>query len=55
VYLLAIGGLGAKISQTVKENKTICYEHLGTEAIRQLKVIEFPAIVAIDSKGNSVF
>lgn len=55
VYLLAIGGLGAKISQTVKENKTICYEHLGTEAIRKLKVIEFPAIVAIDSKGNSVF
>lgn len=54
VYLLAIGGLGAKLSQTVIENKTIAYEHLGTEAIRELKVKDFPAIVAIDSSGNSV-
>ena len=55
VYLLAIGGLGAKLSQTVKSNKTIAYEHLGTEAVRELEVVDFPAIVAIDSKGNSVF
>ena len=54
VYLLAIGGLGAKLSQTVKESKTIAYEHLGTEAIRALKVVDFPAIVAIDSQGNSI-
>ncbi|MGE4572215.1 MAG: Fe-S-containing hydro-lyase [Candidatus Izemoplasmatales bacterium] len=55
VYLLAIGGLGAKLSQTVKENITIAYPHLESEAIRQLKVVEFPAIVAIDSLGQSVF
>ncbi len=55
VYLLAIGGLGAKLSQTVIENKTIAYPHLESEAVRQLKVVDFPAIVAIDSEGNSVF
>ncbi|MDA3932229.1 MAG: FumA C-terminus/TtdB family hydratase beta subunit [Tenericutes bacterium] len=55
VYLLAIGGLGAKLSQTVKENKVIAYSHLESEAVRQLKVVDFPAIVAIDSKGNTVF
>lgn len=54
VYLLAIGGLGAKLSQTVKSNKTIAYEDLGTEAIRELVVEDFPAIVAIDSKGHSI-
>ena len=55
VYLLAIGGLGAKLSQTVVESKLIAYSHLDSEAVRQLKVVEFPAIVAIDSKGNTVF
>jgi fumarate hydratase subunit beta len=54
VYLLAIGGLGAKLSQTVKENKTIAYDDLGTEAIRELKVVDFPAIVAIDASGKSI-
>ena len=54
VYLLAIGGLGAKLSQTVISNKVIAYDDLGTEAIRKLEVVDFPAIVAIDSKGNTV-
>ena len=54
VYLLAIGGLGAKLSQTVKANTTIAYEDLGPEAIRKLEVIDFPAIVAIDSNGHSI-
>lgn len=55
MYLLAIGGIGAKLSQTVLENKLIAYEHLQSEAIRRLKVKDFPAIVAIDCQGNSIF
>lgn len=55
VYLLAIGGLGAKLSQTVVENQCIAYADLESEAIFRLKVVDFPAIVAIDSKGNSLF
>lgn len=55
IYLLAIGGIGAKLSQCVTSNETIAYEHLQSEAIRKLEVVDFPAIVAIDYKGNSIF
>jgi fumarate hydratase subunit beta len=55
VYLLAIGGIGAKLSQCVVENTLVAYEELQSEAIRKLKVIDFPAIVAIDYQGNSIF
>lgn len=55
VYLLAIGGIGAKLSQCVVENELIAYPELQSEAIRRLKVIDFPAIVAIDSLGNSIY
>ena len=33
----------------------IAYENLGTEAIRRLKVADFPAIIAYDCFGNSVY
>jgi len=55
LYLLAIGGLGAKLSQCVIENELVAFEHLQSEAIRRLKVVDFPAIVAIDYQGNSIF
>ncbi|MDY0024089.1 MAG: Fe-S-containing hydro-lyase [Candidatus Izemoplasmatales bacterium] len=55
LYLMAIGGIGAKLAQCVVENELIAYEHLQSEAIRRLKVVDFPAIVAIDYKGNSIF
>ncbi len=55
VYLMAIGGIGAKLSKTVKKAKVIAYDDLGAEAIRKLEVVDFPAIVAIDSLGNTMF
>lgn len=55
VYLMAIGGIGAKLSKTVKKADVIAYDDLGAEAIRRLEVIDFPAIVAIDSSGNKIF
>jgi fumarate hydratase subunit beta len=33
----------------------ICYEDLGTEAIRRYTVEDFPCIVAIDSEGGNVY
>jgi fumarate hydratase subunit beta len=33
----------------------IAYEDLGTEAIRRLEVAEFPAIVAYDSHGETIY
>lgn len=55
VYLAAIGGTGALLSKCVKKAKIIAFEDLGTEAIYSLTVENFPAIVAIDTKGNNLF
>lgn len=54
VYFGAIGGCGAIISKCVKSSKVIAYDDLGTEAIRQLTVENFPAVVVIDSNGNKI-
>ena len=54
VYFGAIGGAGALISKSVTEVETICYDDLGTEAIRKLTVTDFSVTVVIDSKGNSI-
>ncbi len=55
VHLLTIGGAGALLSKFIKGCRVIGYEDLGTEAIRELVVEDFPAIVAYDSEGNSVY
>lgn len=55
VYLIAIGGIGAKLSQTVIKNTLVAYEELQAEAVHKLEVKDFPAIVAIDYLGNSIF
>ena len=55
VYLAAIGGIAALMSACVTEVRTIAFEDLGTEAIRELTVHELPLVVAIDSLGGSVY
>jgi len=55
VYFAAIGGAAALLAGTVVESEIIAYEDLGAEAIRKLIVKDFPVIVAIDSKGNSLY
>lgn len=55
VYLAAIGGAGAYISDSIKECEIIAYEDLGTEAVRKLKVEKLKLTVAIDSKGNNIY
>ncbi len=55
VHLAAIGGAGALLSKQITASEILAYEDLGTEAIRQLTVIEFPAVVAYDCHGNSVY
>ncbi len=54
VYFAAIGGAAALISKSIKKVEVLAYEDLGTEAIYRFEVEDFPAIVAIDSHGNSV-
>ncbi len=55
VYFGAIGGAGALIAESVKSQKNIAYEDLGTEAIRLLEVEDFPAVVIIDAEGNNLY
>ena len=55
LYLGAIGGAGAVLSQFVKKLEVIAYEDLGTEAIRRLEVEGFPAIVLYDCHGGDLY
>ncbi|MCR5255927.1 MAG: Fe-S-containing hydro-lyase [Acetatifactor sp.] len=55
VYFAAVGGAGALLSKSITESKVIAYDDLGTEAIRELKVKDFPVIVVIDSEGNNLY
>ena len=55
VYFGAIGGLGAKLSMCIKNQKIIAYESLGTEALREIYVEKFPAIVIINCDGESIY
>ena len=54
-YFVAIGGAAALLAKRITASKVIAYDDLGTEAIRQLTVVDFPVIVAIDTKGRSIF
>lgn len=55
VYLVAVGGAAALISKRIRKAEIIAYEDLGTEAIRRLEVVDFPAIVANDAFGGDLF
>ena len=55
VYLAAMGGAGALMGRCVKAARIVCYDDLGCEAIRELKVENMPLTVVIDSQGNDLY
>jgi len=55
VYFAAVGGAGALLSKCIKESEVICYDDLGAEAIRKLKVEDFPIIVVADCYGSNLY
>lgn len=55
IYFAAIGGAAALIAKSIKKEELLCYEDLGTEAMRRYTVEDFPCIVAIDCEGNNVY
>jgi len=55
VYFVTYGGCGAYLSRFVRKSEVFAYSELGPEAIYKLEVEGFPAIVAIDTKGNSLY
>lgn len=55
VYFAAVGGAGALLSRSIVSSRLVSYEDLGTEAIRELQVKDFPVVVVIDSQGNDLY
>jgi fumarate hydratase subunit beta len=55
VYLSAVGGAGALISKSIESSEVIAYPELGPEAIRRVKVKDFPCIVINDMYGGDLY
>lgn len=55
VYLAAVGGAGALISKSIVGSEVIAYPELGPEAIRRIKVKDFPCIVINDMYGGDLY
>ena len=55
VYLCAIGGAGALAAKCITSLEVIAFPELGCESIKKLEFNNFPLIVGIDCKGNSLF
>lgn len=55
-YLGSIGGPAAILAQNnIKSIKCLEYPELGMEAIYQIDVVNFPAFILVDDKGNDFF
>jgi fumarate hydratase subunit beta len=55
VYLAALGGAGALAAQCIQSAETVCWEDLGSEAIRRLVVKDMPLTVVADSVGGNLY
>lgn len=55
VYFIAPSGCGALLANKIISNHLVGFNDLGPEAIYKLEVKYFPLIVAIDSKGRSIY
>jgi fumarate hydratase subunit beta len=53
VYLAAIGGLGALLAKQISQARVAAYPDLGPEALFELELIAFPAVVIIDRLGQN--
>ncbi len=55
VYFGATGGAGALLSTCIKEAKLVAFPEMGPEALRELKVENFPLLVINDSVGGELY
>jgi len=55
-YLGSIGGPAAILAQNcIKKVEMVEYAELGMEAIWRIEVVDFPAFIVVDDKGNDFF
>jgi fumarate hydratase, class I len=55
-YLGSIGGPAARLAQDcIKKVEVLEYPELGMEAVWKIDVVDFPAFIVVDDKGNDFF
>jgi fumarate hydratase class I len=55
-YLGSIGGAAANLAEhCIKKVEVVEYPELGMEAIWRIEVVDFPAFIVVDDKGNDFF
>ena len=55
-YLGSVGGAAAGLAQNhIKKVEVLEYPELGMEAIWRIEVVDFPAFIIVDDKGNDFF
>jgi fumarate hydratase class I len=55
-YLGSIGGPAARLAQDcIRHVEVLEYPELGMEAVWRIEVVDFPAFIVIDDKGNDFF
>ena len=55
VYFAAIGGAGALYGKSILKSELVAFPDLLSEAVRKLEVEDFPAVVAMDCYGKTVY
>ena len=55
-YLGSIGGPAARLAKDcIKKVEVLEYPELGMEAVWRIEVVDFPAFIVVDDKGNDFF
>jgi fumarate hydratase class I len=55
-YLGSIGGPAARLAKDcIKKVEVLEYQELGMEAVWRIEVVDFPAFIVVDDKGNDFF
>lgn len=55
VYFAALGGAGALMASCVQQAVLVCWEDLGSEAVRRLTVRDMPLTVVLDTVGGDLY
>lgn len=55
VYFAAVGGAAALLATRVAAVEVVAYPELGTEALQRMELVDFPAFVALDSRGGDLY
>jgi len=55
-YLGSIGGPAALLAEeNIKKQEVLEFPEIGMEAVYRIEVVDFPAFILVDDKGNDFF